>query len=476
MQPQQDQHFDTLIIGGGIFGAGAAREAALAGWSTVLLESRDFGAATSSASSKLLHGGLRYLASGRLRLMREALRERELLHHLAPSLAQPTPFLAPLRQDGPFARWKLQIGLFLYDFLSGAPAGRRRDWLDRSAAIAREPALSPDSLRGAGLYWDTRTDDAGLVLATLRGAEAAGAEVANYTTVTAITPKDEYYVIHYEHSLSGQKGTLTARTIINAAGPWSDQIRRLLIPNAEPRALYSKGVHIVVEQRSNDNALFLSANDDGRIFFVIPFHGRSLIGTTDSHHSGLPSDIRVDDEDIDYLIQASQRALAQPIRREEIISSFVGLRTLAIAPGSLAGLSREETIWEEPRGVIHVVGGKLTTFRRIARRMVQMASATNKCPMDDGKLSSTTPLPESKLRAGALEAPLAFTDSDFKYAVNELHVQTALDFARRRLPLTLIRRLTASERHEIAGGLGVYLGWPEEMIAKQAETMVSAHE
>jgi glycerol-3-phosphate dehydrogenase len=250
----------------------------------------------------------------------------------------------------------------------------------------------------------------------------------------------------------------------------------MLLPDARPRALYSKGVHIVVEERSSQNALFLSAGNDGRIFFIIPYHGRSLVGTTDSAHHGPPAEIRVEGSDIDYLVRASRTALARPIDPSEIISSFAGVRTLINGQGTLSDISREELIWEEPHGVIHVLGGKLTTFRRIAQRMIKMAAQRNKCPTDDGKLSTTTPFPEDGLSMSAVDQPLNLKATDYEHAVNHLHVKTARDLARRRLPIVLVRKLTPSERLEIAQGLGNFLDWSPGEVNRQAESLAQNHE
>lgn len=476
MKRLQGHEFDTLVIGGGIFGAGAAREAALNGWRTALVDGSDFGSATSQSSSKLLHGGLRYLAQGRLGLVREALQERELLQEIAPQLSKPLPFLVPVHHHRGIGAWKLRCGLFLYDFLAGVPRHRRRDWLSAQEATMRDSAISPTELKGAGLYWDTLTDDAALVLSSILSAEKNGAAVRNYTKVVSIERINSGFTVELLDTLNGKTARLSTRTIINASGPWTDEIRRLLLPDTKNRATFSKGVHIVVPQRSSSNALFLSAGDDGRVFFVIPFHGRSLVGTTDSPHNGPPEAVRVEQSDIEYLIKAAGATLSQPIEPEAVISSFAGLRTLAGGSGALSSISREEVIWEEPEGVIHVIGGKLTTFRRIARRLLERASRSAHLKLDRGELSRSTPFPDQGIGINDLHAEVALTQEDYRHVVENLHVRTASDLARRRLPLLLIRSLSPSERTNIARGLGDQLGWSPEEVASQARSLENTHE
>jgi glycerol-3-phosphate dehydrogenase len=385
-----DRVYDLLVIGGGIFGCGAAREAALNGWSVCLVEKNDLAFETSSRSSKLIHGGLRYLESFEICLVKQALRERAVLARLAPNLVHPLPFLAPVRSRARIGPLKMRAGLLLYDLLARAGPGLRRKWLDAAGTRAAEPALDPGGLRGAGRYYDFQAFDSRLVALIARAARENGATILTRTEVTDVAggPPDAFV------ATLGTGERVRARAVIAAVGPLSDRFRAKVSPGTPARARLTSGAHVVLPAVLRSHALTLTARSDGRVFFLMPFFGRTLVGTTDRDHDGAPSDPATAEQDVAWLLSEANDAIGgRPFRREDVISSFTGIRTLARDDASQPSrTSREQSIFEEPKGCIHVIGGKLTTWRLIARELVERAAPWCGKALDDGTRSATTPL------------------------------------------------------------------------------------
>jgi glycerol-3-phosphate dehydrogenase len=390
-----ERTFDLLVIGGGIFGAGAAREAALNGWSVCLCERSDLAFETSSRSSKLIHGGLRYLERLETGLVRQALRERAVLRRIAPNLVWPLPFLAPVGAGARVGPLRLRAGLALYDLLARAEPAMRRRWLDPAEALRAEPALEPAGLRGAGRYFDFQTFDSRLVVAIARAARDRGAVILTRTDVVDLAggPPDAFRAT-IRPAAGGPSQVVRARAVIAAVGPHTDRFRRSLSGSGD-RARLTSGSHVVLPAVLRTHALTLTARADGRVFFLMPFFGRTLAGTTDRDHEGDPADPRTEERDVDYLLSEANLAIGgSPFRREDVIASFTGLRTLQRDDSDHPSkTSREQSVFEEPAGCIHVIGGKLTTWRLIARELVERAAAHARRPLDDGSLSRSTRLP-----------------------------------------------------------------------------------
>ena len=375
--------FDCLVVGGGINGAGIARDAAMRGLRVALLERSDFASGTSSRSSKLIHGGLRYLQQGDVRLVRESLREREKLRRLAPHLVRPQDFFVPVYKGGPVGLVTLAAGLWAYDVLAGFFGVRRHRMLGRQGALAMEPMLRQDGLRGAGVYCDYRTDDARLVLETALAAASEGAVVLSYAEVAAFVKDGERITgARVVDRLTGTEVEVRAKTVVNSTGPWGDVVAAMDAP-APRRLRLTKGVHIVVPAArvGNRTAMVLNAVADGRVMFVIPWGKHALIGTTDTDHPGGP-DVPpvVEASDVAYLLDTVNYYF--PVARlvpGDVVSAFAGLRPL-IAPESGVGLdpsdvSREEKVFTSPSGLITLAGGKLTTYRLIATSVVDQVIA-----------------------------------------------------------------------------------------------------
>jgi glycerol-3-phosphate dehydrogenase len=358
------RRFDVLVVGGGIIGAAVAAHAAHVGLAVALVDAGDFGSATSSASSKLIHGGLRYLRLGDVRLVREAHYERRTLTKIvAPRLVHRIPFLLPLYRGGPYRPAVVQGGILLYSAL----ARSRLNWLVQPAQ-ARElvPALKPDGLRSCGLYADAWTNDARLCLANVRAAADAGACVLNGAEVVALRLTGGR-VAGAEVRVDGELVGVEARVVVNAAGPWIDHVRRLEVPNAGTSVLLTKGVHALVPADSEWRAALTIPQEGVRVTFAVPWYGMLLLGTTDSIHEGDPSDVAVEQADVDQILAEAAVALpASLVAADRVRATYAGLRVLPAGKGEPASARRETVITRGPGGMLSVAGGKLTTYRRIA--------------------------------------------------------------------------------------------------------------
>jgi glycerol-3-phosphate dehydrogenase len=371
--------FDVIVVGGGINGAGIARDASLRGLRVAVLEQGDFASGTSSRSSKLVHGGLRYLEHGHLRLVREATRERERLRRLAPHLVRPLRFVFPLYSGVSRPPWMIALGLRGYDLLAGVGQVKRHRMLSAEAAAQAEPRLRREGLRGAGEYWDCWTDDARLVLETMLSAVEAGAVALSYAAVVAFEKRDRRIVgVRVRDRFGGGETTVRGRVVVNAAGPWADRVAALDAPGEPPRLRLTKGVHLVVprERIGHEAAIVLHAVHDRRIMFVIPWEAHSLVGTTDTDHAGGPETPPVVEAgDVRYLLDTVNHYFPEArLAPADVVSAFAGLRPLvAPPPGARArpsDVSREEAIFTSPSGLVTVCGGKLTTYRLIAAKVV----------------------------------------------------------------------------------------------------------
>jgi glycerol-3-phosphate dehydrogenase len=360
------RRFDLLVIGGGIIGAGIANEAARAGLSVALVDRSDFASATSSASSKLVHGGLRYLRLGDIRLVREAHQERRaLMRTVAPHLVRRLTFLLPLYPDGPYRRLSIQTGLWLYSTLARERLG---GVLPPPRAARSVPGLRLTALEGCGVYSDAWTHDARLCLANVRGAADRGALVLNYAEVVDLAAANgRVGRATVRDVLGGGSVDVEARAVVNATGPWIDRVRRLEDPNASPSSRLSKGVHALLALEEPWSAALIIPHDRVRVSFAVPWEGLLLLGTTDTLYEGDPGEVAVTDEDVGQVLEEASVALEPGVLRPDLVRSmFAGLRVLPGAKGSTASARRETVLLRGTRGMLTIAGGKLTTYRRIA--------------------------------------------------------------------------------------------------------------
>ena len=367
-------HFDLLVIGGGIVGAGIARDAALRGLKAALVEQGDFASGTSSKTSKLIHGGLRYLEHGQFGLVIESLRERHTLQTIAPSLVHPLNFMIPAFSGNKRPAWKIHAGLTLYDLLASHHNGFKYQMLSAQQAIGREPNLRAKGLNAAGLYQDCAMDDSRLCLANILQAERFGAVCINYMKlITWLKQGGELAGGVVQDCLSGQTVEVRARCVVNATGPWSDRIRQLSDSKAPKRLAPTKGIHLIVP-RAAESALFVEAKHGHRMFFVLPWGDYSLVGTTESAVKGPLEELRASADEAGQLIEEVNRVLPNSqLTLEDVIATFAGARPLLAFSGSSTEASREHRIEVDSSGLVSVLGGKYTTFRVMAKQAVDAA-------------------------------------------------------------------------------------------------------
>jgi glycerol-3-phosphate dehydrogenase len=365
--------FDVLVVGGGITGAGVARDAALRGLTVVVVEAGDWASGTSSRTTKLAHGGLRYLERLDFGLVRTALAERAVLLSIAPHLTHATPFLLPVYAGRTRPSWELRLGLWLYEALAGPNRLVRHRLLDARGALEREPELSPEGLRGAGVYWDARVLDARLVIETLADARRAGAVAASYCSVEDLERWHGGWAAEVHDRRSGDRFTVHARSCVAAVGPWTDHLRRRVAPQREAILSPTRGVHCVVPRSRlplrDPTALFAR---DGRLYFAVPDGTWTYIGTTDTDVGGDVSDLSAPEADVRYLVEATADALARPIDAGDVVGAWAGWRPLIRArrrkdPGAI---SRDDVIESTAPRFVTVAGGKLTTYRAMAEETV----------------------------------------------------------------------------------------------------------
>jgi glycerol-3-phosphate dehydrogenase len=366
---------DLVIVGGGITGAGTAFDAALRGLRVLLVDAGDWGCGTSSRSSKLVHGGLRYLENLEFGLVMEGTRERHIQRVLNPHLVQPLPFLMPIYRGGRHSLFKLSLGLWLYDLLSLFRTPRLHRRLSASEAVAAASgALQPKELAGAILYYDCRGDDARLTLANALSAARHGAFVSNYTRFEApeFGPAGQVSAAILRDELTGRSWRVPCGHIAVAAGPWTDVIAPRL--GHPPRLRPTRGVHVVFDRARLpvDVAVTTNSVDDGRVIFVIPFGNATYVGTTDTDDSASPDATAATADDVVYLLRTANHFFPEArLVASDVRSTWAGLRPLVKSDAESAyGTSREHAIWHDPRGISTIAGGKLTTYRAMAEEFL----------------------------------------------------------------------------------------------------------
>jgi glycerol-3-phosphate dehydrogenase len=393
--------FDLLVIGGGITGCGIAREAAARGLTVALVEKSDFASGTSSRSSRLIHGGVRYLEHGQIRLVFESSAERRRLLHLAPHLVRPLAFTWPVYAGARIPRWKLGLGLTAYDALSFFRNVRRHSRLSARGVLSREPCLAPAGLRGGALYYDAATDDARLTLANAIGAAEMGAVVLNHATVRSLAAPDARVSgASVRDELTGNTVDVRAAVVVNATGPWSDTVR-LLDASARSAASRnavrgSKGTHISIrrERVGNHDALTLLSPMDGRVMFVLPAGAFAIVGTTDTFTTASPDDVRATADDVSYLLATANRFFpAANLTADDVVAAWAGIRPLLPSAGDTPGAaSREHAVAVSGAGLVSISGGKLTTYRVMATDVLRVVCRALGRPLADGD-RGVAPLP-----------------------------------------------------------------------------------
>jgi glycerol-3-phosphate dehydrogenase len=456
---------DVLVIGGGIVGSGIARDAAMRGLRVGLVEQHDFAFGTSSRSSRLLHGGLRYLAQGRVGLVHEASVEKKIIHHIAPHLAEPLPFIFPTyRGERDWVLWQLKIGVKIYDLLCGGRNLGKSTWLSRDAVRQAVPALRVEGLNGAVRYFDGFTNDARLTLDTLRSATRSGATILNYFRFENAT-RSNHWSCDLQDRLSGKKMNVQAQSVVNATGPWAEGL-----PHSRVKLRVTKGVHLVVERMRVPVQDTVVMTEGKRILFAIPWGERTILGTTDTDYNGPLDDVRATAADISYVLRITNRFFpSAKLGEADVISSWAGVRPLIANPnGKPSDISRSHEIRSPEPGWWDVAGGKLTTYRLMAEQtvdqIVRTLKASNSLKREAGRCRTAEepllPLAETQEVSGILP-PQCSRRLVEHYVANEwaMHVD---DVMVRRTSWHYYYTDAARLAERVADWMGELLGWSAE--------------
>lgn len=378
IQQMKTQEFDLVIIGGGINGAGVARDAAARGMTVALIEGRDFASGTSSKSSKLIHGGIRYLENMEFKLVFEALNERTRLFEMAPHLVHPLRFMIPLYQESRVGMFKMGLGMWLYDALSLFQAPEMHERLNAKESLARMPAMRSTHLLGSYIYSDAYMDDDRLVHETLRSANELGALCANYVKAIGAKFSDgKVSEVFCEDQISKEKFHIKTRHVISSVGPWTDEVGQSLLKDWKNILRPTKGIHLTLPKHRLPlgSAVVMGAEKSDRIVFGIPRHEMIIIGTTDTDFKESPEDVTATPEDVKYLLSITDHYFpGAELTAHDVIASYAGVRPLVYDGSSSEGkTSREHTIFKDPCGITFVAGGKYTTYRLMCEQTVNRA-------------------------------------------------------------------------------------------------------
>lgn len=421
VQAMGQKPLDVIVIGGGITGAGISLDATTRGLRTALFEMQDFAAGTSSRSTKLVHGGLRYLKQFDVKTVAEVGKERAIVYENGPHVTTPEWMLLPLHRGGSFGKFSTGIGLRVYDFLAGVKRSERRRMLSEQETLSREPLLKQEGLLGGGYYVEYRTDDARLTIEVMKEAVRNGAMALNYMKVDSFLYENGKIVgVRVVDQLDGEAFEFRAKKIINAAGPWVDDLRNKDHSKTGKHLQLSKGVHLVIDQSKFPlkQAIYFDT-PDGRMVFAIPRDGKTYVGTTDTFYKADPVQPVMTQEDRDYIMKAIHYMFPSlQLTADDVESSWAGVRPLIYEEGKNASeISRRDEIWQSPSGLITIAGGKLTGYRKMAEMIVDLvmkllsqeegiaftAAMTKQMPISGGHVGGSADFPsfvESKMNEG----------------------------------------------------------------------------
>ncbi len=461
-RPDSREPVDAVVIGGGVTGCSIARDAAARGLTVLLAESTDLAFGTSGRSTKLLHGGLRYLEHGHLGLVREALREREATARLAPQLALPLRLIAPVRRGQRPGPWTTRIGVALYDLLAGRHPLPRGAWVDPAELADLAPALAP-GFGGGVAFSDRQTDDARLTVAIAKDAARRGARIRVGLAVVSIEPAKDGFLVSCRAE-SGETEEIPARAVVNASGAWGDRIDASASAGA-PRLRASRGAHLVLDRLPLSCALLLSGERRGHRLFAIPWRGLTLFGTTDVEDHGDPGREVPEEDDLVLLFHEARRLFpAVRLTRRDVVWAFTGVRPLVPSRGDTLSSSREHRIVDDG-GLIRVVGGKLTTWRLMGEQAVDTLVL---------RLGRGGRSPDALLVERLPEEPGGTYAERTEVAVREEFARHADDVVFRRLPIGHDPRRVRAALPEIVEVMARQLGWSAE-VRRSEEARVLSH-
>ncbi len=466
-----EKPLDLLIIGGGIVGSGIARDAAMRGLRVGLVEQHDFAFGTSSRSSRLLHGGIRYLAQGRIGLVHEASVEKKIIQHIAPHLADPLPFIFPTyRTNKEWVLWQLKIGVKIYDLLCGGKNLGKSSWLGVQETLQKVPGLSAEGLTGAVRYFDGFTNDARLVMDTLRSAAHHGATLLNYCRFNNAARKD-VWECSLTDTLANKEISVSAKTIINAAGPWADGL-----PHSHVKLRLAKGIHLVVDRSRIPVPDTLVMTEGKRILFAIPWGERTILGTTDTDFNGSLEKVFAEASDIRYVLEVTNRFFPQAkLAESDVISSWAGVRPLiANVHGSPSDISRSHQIRSPEPGWWDVAGGKLTTYRLMAEQTVdQIVKALKHQGLKEEPAPCRTAkeplIPSAETQGISGTLPPQFTREVVKHFCENEWAMHLDDVMVRRTSWHYYYKDADSKAKQVAIWMGELLGWPEAVRDEEIE-------
>ena len=443
------EEFDVLVIGGGITGAGIALDAVSRGMKTALVEMQDFAAGTSSRSTKLVHGGLRYLKQFEVKMVAEVGKERAIVYENGPHVTTPEWMLLPMHKGGTFGKFSTSIGLRVYDFLADVKKSERRKMLSPDDTIQKEPLIKREGLKGGGYYVEYRTDDARLTIEVIKEAVAHGAKAVNYSKVIEFIYQDGKVIgAKVEDLLTGTVHDIFAKRIINATGPWVDSLRDKDKSLAGKKLRLTKGVHLVIDQSRFPlkQAVYFDTAD-GRMVFAIPRDGKTYVGTTDTYYGNDPIYPKMTEADREYILNAIRYMFPTvSIKAEDIESSWAGVRPLIYEEGKdPSEISRKDEIWVSNSGLITIAGGKLTGYRKMAETVVDLiakqsghfqACQTKHLPISGGHVdgaSNFASFVEKKEKDGELRG---FTKEQYRKLVHRYgsNIDRIFDIAKRYDP------------------------------------------
>lgn len=503
-----DGEFDLLVCGGGIYGAWTAYDAALRGLKVALVEQGDWASGTSSASSKLIHGGLRYLETYDFKLVRKALKERRMLLRAAPHRVWPLRFGVPVYKDSRNGMIKMKAGLTLYDALAGFPeAPMAHSRFDKKGFATQFPFLGDEGLKGGFTYGDAQTDDARLVLELVSGALAQGAVCVNYAKLVEWQEdKGRVCAVLVKDQVDGETQRVHARQYVDATGRWASKTEAVRL---------SKGVHLVMPALQTDQAILPTAKEDGRVFFIIPWYGRTILGTTDTDYRGDIDKVGVEDADVTYLLDAANHYLKTGWTQQDVIASYAGLRVMKQSDAEHpSSVSRDWELRTAPNHVHHIVGGKLTSAREDASEVVDVVCAhlgvNQRCTTHDIRFPWKPEQPyaiwskemlaraqrlgvdatsakallsrhgarveelfnlaaEKPMLAERIVPDLPFIYADLVFCANNEMVVSLSDLLRNRLPLLILAKLSEEVLARIMSILVVESGWDEKNMLLDSE-------
>ena len=471
------EQFDLLVIGGGITGCGVARDAAMRGLKVALIERDDFASGTSGRSSRLIHGGIRYLEQGQLHLVHESIRERQTLLRIAPHLVRSLAFTWPIYRGARVGKVKLSAGLLVYQLMA-AGRSRKHSTLNAAQTLDREPCLKSAGLTGGAVYYDACTDDARLTIANAVAARQLGAVVVSHTRVTEIIrdgARAVGVVARSQHT--GESGEIRARVVVNATGVWQNTFDS----GERARRMHgSKGAHIGVprERVGNRDALTLISPVDGRVMFCLPAGPQTIIGTTDTWTDESPETVHASAADVDYLLRSANAYFPRAeLTQDDVVSAWAGIRPLASSQGANpSAVSREHSIVTDGSGVINVTGGKLTTYRSMAAEIVDrvqeaLGRERSEAPTDSVELpGADRPKEIARLQredaslAKPLVEGLVYTGAHLVYGVSSEMAQTLSDLLIRRTHLAFeTRDHGKSVAPRVADIVAPLLGWNDQV-------------